>query len=487
LVRLVWSVVAAVAEGDPMTECRPVVWLGSCLLALTPACIAAAVDSIDARSSVPLTDSTFGQVFASRLEGAEVIAAVGAPAAQGARGAVELVALGSSSVVSIARLAPADLLPNERSGFAVALTQDMVVVGSPFASSATGKVRLYERTPMGVGAPIVITSPDPSTSDAFGHAVAATGDWLAIGEPLDDDGGAAVDRGVVHLYRPDPSGAWVPHARIVAPDARAGDTFGYTLAMDENTLVVASRYADVGSLEQAGVVWTVELGRDGSVGGPERVQAPDPGAYEWFGASVAFEAGTLVVGVCRDTISSAASEQGTVRVFGRTAGAWSQRAMLVSPGASTQDRFGNSVAIDQGRILVGADGQDPSGVSLAGRLHLFRAASGGWLHDQAFETSDPGVNQGLGVSCALHGSRVLGGAPRRTPLGGVIREGCVSAWTLEVPCAADLDGNGVVDGPDLGALLSQWGEAGGADLNGDGSVGAADLGVMLAAWGACDG
>ena len=54
-----------------MTECRPVVWLGSCLLALTPACIAAAVDSIDARSSVPLTDSTFGQVFASRLEGAE--------------------------------------------------------------------------------------------------------------------------------------------------------------------------------------------------------------------------------------------------------------------------------------------------------------------------------------------------------------------------------------------------------------------------------
>jgi len=470
-----------------MAARRPVVWLGSWMLALAQVGTATAADAYDIRSSVPLTDSTFGQALASRIEGVEVVAAVGAPAAQGARGAVELVAVGPSSAVSIARLAPADLLPNERSGFAVALTQDMVVVGSPFASSAIGKVRLYERTPTGVGAPIVLTSPDPATSDAFGHAVAATSDWLAIGEPLDDDGGAAVDRGVVHLYRPDPNGGWVPHARIVAPDATAGDTFGYTLAMDEGTLVIASRYADVGALQQAGAVWTVELGPGGAVGVPERVQAPDPGAYEWFGASVAIEGGTLVVGACRDTISSAASEQGTVRVFGRTAGRWDQRAMLVSPGAATQDRFGNSVAIDQGRILVGADGQDPSSVSLAGRLHLFRAESGGWVHDQALETLDPGVNQGLGVSCALHGAHVLGGAPRRTPSVGVTREGCVTAWTLEVPCPADLDGNGIVDGPDLGALLSQWGDNGSADLNGDGVVGAADLGAMLAAWGACGG
>jgi hypothetical protein len=39
----------------------------------------------------------------------------------------------------------------------------------------------------------------------------------------------------------------------------------------------------------------------------------------------------------------------------------------------------------------------------------------------------------------------------------------------------------VVDGADLGALLSQWGAQGGpADLNGDGLVDGADLGGMLA-------
>jgi hypothetical protein len=53
-----------------------------------------------------------------------------------------------------------------------------------------------------------------------------------------------------------------------------------------------------------------------------------------------------------------------------------------------------------------------------------------------------------------------------------------------MPRSADLNGDGVVDGADLGALLSQWGAQGGpADLNGDGVVDGVDLGEMLARWG----
>ena len=48
---------------------------------------------------------------------------------------------------------------------------------------------------------------------------------------------------------------------------------------------------------------------------------------------------------------------------------------------------------------------------------------------------------------------------------------------------ADLNGDGVVNGADLGALLSQWGQPGSGDLNGDGIVGGADIGFMLANWG----
>jgi hypothetical protein len=55
-------------------------------------------------------------------------------------------------------------------------------------------------------------------------------------------------------------------------------------------------------------------------------------------------------------------------------------------------------------------------------------------------------------------------------------------------CVADLDGNGAVGAPDLGALLAAWGTANpAADITGDGSVGPQDLATLLAAWGPCPG
>jgi hypothetical protein len=49
--------------------------------------------------------------------------------------------------------------------------------------------------------------------------------------------------------------------------------------------------------------------------------------------------------------------------------------------------------------------------------------------------------------------------------------------------AGDLDGNGSIDGADLGILLSAFGTAEpSADLDGNGSVDGGDLGALLAAW-----
>ena len=57
------------------------------------------------------------------------------------------------------------------------------------------------------------------------------------------------------------------------------------------------------------------------------------------------------------------------------------------------------------------------------------------------------------------------------------------------PCIADLYGDGIVNGADLGILLANWGACGtgtcAADLNGDGQVNGADLGIVLAGWGVC--
>jgi formylglycine-generating enzyme required for sulfatase activity len=54
-------------------------------------------------------------------------------------------------------------------------------------------------------------------------------------------------------------------------------------------------------------------------------------------------------------------------------------------------------------------------------------------------------------------------------------------------CVGDLNGDGAVDGADLGLVLVVWGPCGSctADLDGNGSVDGADLGILLAGWGAC--
>jgi len=54
------------------------------------------------------------------------------------------------------------------------------------------------------------------------------------------------------------------------------------------------------------------------------------------------------------------------------------------------------------------------------------------------------------------------------------------------PEDADFNGDGVVDGTDLGLLLGNWGQEIVADLNQDGEVDGADLGLLLGAWGPVD-
>lgn len=54
----------------------------------------------------------------------------------------------------------------------------------------------------------------------------------------------------------------------------------------------------------------------------------------------------------------------------------------------------------------------------------------------------------------------------------------------DAPCPGDLNGDGIVDGGDLGLLLVAWNTAG-ADLNGDGTTDGADIGLILSYWGDC--
>lgn len=85
---------------------------------------------------------------------------------------------------------------------------------------------------------------------------------------------------------------------------------------------------------------------------------------------------------------------------------------------------------------------------------------------------------GLGNDCGLIR---LTGATTRFEIGGQeLWIDCLNETAIETPIG-DLNGDGSVDGGDLGIVLSGWGTAS-ADLNGDGTTDSADLAIVLSNW-----
>jgi formylglycine-generating enzyme required for sulfatase activity len=101
-------------------------------------------------------------------------------------------------------------------------------------------------------------------------------------------------------------------------------------------------------------------------------------------------------------------------------------------------------------------------------------------------TSSPIVARSRALIGALR--TALSRSMAHAPLTVVLMAALV-AMTLRpaaAQCPGDITGNGVVDGADLGALLTTWGvPQGQGDLNGDGMVDGADLGLLLTKWGPC--
>lgn len=92
---------------------------------------------------------------------------------------------------------------------------------------------------------------------------------------------------------------------------------------------------------------------------------------------------------------------------------------------------------------------------------------------------------GMGFASIIPGDSPLSQAPDPKLLWQYGSMPNIRAHTDVCDHTADLNGDGTVNGADLGVLLSAWGPAasGVADFNHDGSVDGLDLGALLAQWG----
>lgn len=149
---------------------------------------------------------------------------------------------------------------------------------------------------------------------------------------------------------------------------------------------------------------------------------PIGNANDRFGESVALDGDTLIVGAPGDSVAGPSA--GAVYMYERDEfGDWDLSAIFrpTIPALITEPvRFGTSVALEEGKwIVVGAPAPN---CGVAGRAYVFTDVGEGWVLDQVLTSSESSVDDRFGQSVAVDGDRILVGAPRlddyRTNQGG---------------------------------------------------------------------
>ena len=323
------------------------------------------------QSKLVASDFGTGDMFGSSVSLSGDTAIVGAYAADvagnGGVGAAYIFVRGSSTsaFVQQAMLLASDRASGDVFGRAVALSGDTALIGARLVDAGglkdAGAAYIFTRKSGGsawVEQVPRLTASDGHVADMFGYSVALSGDTALIGAPasLTTDGAAYV------FVRNPASGLWTEQAKLVSNDHKAGDQFGYTVALDGDTALIGAPYSDDGSKSAAGAAYVfVRDAASGSWTQQARLLAIDSTARSGFGWQVALNENWAAIGAALAAVNGNASA-GAVYVLPRPAGAaaWASTAQvrLSAADAAATDQAGAAIALSGDTLGVGAPAKD---------------------------------------------------------------------------------------------------------------------------------
>ena len=304
-------------------------------------------------------------------------------------------------------------------GESVAISGDRVLIGAPRAAVGStptaGRAFIFSRTGnvWSREATLISGFPGPATGDLYGHSVALFGETAVVGAYGSDVGGNQNQgRVTVHLKPPAPE-PWAARAVLTASDGAASDSFGFSVAGSGNTIVVGAFADDVGANPDQGSVY-VFVGSAHSWTLQQHLTAADGAAADSFGYSVALHGERILVGANRDAVG-ANMFQGSAYVFLRSGVTWSQQQKLTASDGATNDFFGTSVALSEETAVVGANLDDVNANLNQGSAYVFGRTGSVWTQQQRLIGPPGASDDDFGRSVALSGALIAVGAPQAEP------------------------------------------------------------------------
>ena len=271
----------------------------------------------------------------------------------------------------------------------------------------------------------LLTASDGATSDLFGASVAVDGETVVVGA-FNDDFGSGPGQGSAYVFVR-PVGGWAgmltQNAKLIASDGEAADSFGISVGVSGDTVVVGAFTDDVGNNIGQGSAYVFVKPAGGWAGlltEDASLTASDGKPVDFLGESVAVSGDTVVV---KDIFSDVGQNpnQGAAYVFVKPAGGWAgllrENAKLVASDGAPNDLFlvsiGEGVAVSGDTVVLGAGGDDVGTNTDQGSAYVFVKPVGGWAgllqEDAKLTASDGAAENRFGFSVGASGDTVVVG------------------------------------------------------------------------------
>ena len=281
-------------------------------------------------------------------------------------------------------------------------TITIVVTASDGVTTETYTLTVTKQAAASFAQQAYLKASNAQGDDAFGFSVAVDGDTLVVGAPFEEN---EPDAGAAYVFVRSGS-SWTQQALLKADNAATLDRFGTSVAISGETVAVGAtgRSLDAGAayvFVRSGTSWSQQqLAAIGAVPGDD------------LGTSIAVDGDTLVVGA-----RGVSNGAGAAYVFTRSGAIWSEQQALTASDGADGDQFGLSVALDGNTVVVGAPSKNSSGAD-AGNVYVFQRSGPNWNEQQILTASDAEPNDNFGFGVAIEGDTVVVGAPQEDTVAG---------------------------------------------------------------------
>lgn len=243
-------------------------------------------------------------------------------------------------------------------GYSVAIDGEMVVVGAPYQGSSgnggpaevldgSGAAYVFSKTAGTWSQQAYLKASNPDSIDLFGISVAASGETVVVGASGEGSAAKGINGEGTDNSKPQSGaayvfvrneGSWSQQAYLKASNTDTGDSFGWSVSVSGDKLVVGAR------------------GESSNATGADGNQA-----------------------------DNSMSSSGAVYLYGRAGNVWSQQSYFKASNTNAADNFGFSVAISGGTMVVGGPGESSNSVGMGGIQTDNSASGSGAVY--AFETT----------------------------------------------------------------------------------------------------